>query len=162
MRKSFSMTGGRSLDIRASEFSGVAQINVTNRDDEQVTQSMYLKEEDAVMAALAIIDSAGLLPELDDNGGTTAEWRGAYGKKAWEVAGPGIPLLRYLARYKAHLDGLERKEMELNKKILRNARRMYNFNRSACDLIWEDLNSRTVAHWVQMALLAEKLSETDD
>lgn len=155
---------GRLLQIREYGVAGVAELRILGREDFGSREALFdtpLKEEYAMLAALALVEAASLLPDFTPEGSITTDWMENYRAKEWDKAMPATILLKSMAWYREQLDDDEEQERIHNEKILSDARAFYNKQRSACDLIWEDLSQKGQVRWIEIALLAEKLNAND-
>lgn len=156
---------GRLLQIRNYGVAGVAELRILGRDEGGVREALFdtlLKDEDAMHTALALVEAADLLPDIDDRGNVAEDWLESYGAKNWDTPLPRTRLLGSMTYYREQLDEHAAKLQAHNEKILSDARAFYNKQRSASDRVWEDLSQKGQARWIEIALLAEKLNPPND
>lgn len=147
------------LIFRPSEFSGVAEMVITNSETGDTLSRSLLSEAKALWAAVALVEAAGLLPEISKSGFTSDEWPESLKEKDWD-AYSSFRVLRDMAQYRRYMDIVKEEADAHNRKLAQDAEALYNMDRSACDLIWSELNGKQMARWINIATKAEELNTT--
>lgn len=157
---------GRLLQIREYGVAGVAELRILGRADKDGEREELfdtpLKQEYSMLSALALVEASDLFPDLDAREDYTSDWVEYYEAMEWDKPKPRANVLRSLIWYRHQLDDHEAQRQAHNEKILSDARALYNKQRSASDLIWEDLSQKGQARWIEIALLAEKLNTPNE